>query len=77
MFFVCLGGSNSFTTKDIKLKFSAFLGCVVVNKCVKFQIPRLMSFKVGIFRISPILTNQGRFGLGRFGQFWGGSFRPL
>ena len=25
-----------------------------VIKCLKFQIPRLMGFKVGIFRISPI-----------------------
>ena len=33
---------------DIKLKFSAFLCCVEVTKCVNFQIPRLMGFKVGI-----------------------------
>ena len=36
------------------MKFSAFLICVEVIKCVKFQISRLMGFKVGIFRISPI-----------------------
>ena len=54
MFFVFLGGYNSKTTKDIKLKFSAFLSSVEVTKCVNFQIPRLMGFKVGIFRISPI-----------------------
>ena len=36
------------------MKFSAFLSCVEVIKCVKFQISRLMGFKVGIFRISPI-----------------------
>ena len=54
VFFVSLGGYNSSTTKDIKLKFSAFLSCVEVTKCVKFQIPRLMGFKVGIFRISHI-----------------------
>ena len=37
------------------LKFSSFFSCLEVTKCVKFQIPRLMGFKVGIFRISPIL----------------------
>ena len=52
--FVFWSGYNSLTTKDIKLKFSAFLSCVEVTICVKFQIPRLMGFKVGIFRISPI-----------------------
>ena len=26
-----------------------------VTKCVKFQIPRYKGFKVGIFRISPIM----------------------
>ena len=36
------------------LKFSAFLSCVEVIKCVKFQNPRYKGFKVGIFRISPI-----------------------
>ena len=36
------------------MKFSAFLSCVEVNKCVTFQIPRYKSFNVGIFRISPI-----------------------
>ena len=36
------------------MKFSAFLSCLEVTKCVNFQIPRLMGFKVGIFRISPI-----------------------
>ena len=35
------------------MKFSAFLSCVEVIKCVKFQIPRYKGFKVGIFRISP------------------------
>ena len=54
MFFVFLGGYNSQTNKDIKLKFSAFLSSVEVAKCVNFRIPRLMGFKVGIFRISPI-----------------------
>ena len=54
MFFVFLGGYNSYTTEDIKLEFSAFLSCVEVTKCVNFQISRLMGFKVGIFRISPI-----------------------
>ena len=39
-------------TKDIKLKFSAFFSSVEVTKCVNFQIPRLMGFKVGIFRIA-------------------------
>ena len=57
MFIVFLGGYNSQTTKDIKLKFSAFLSCVEVNKCVKVQIPRYKSFKVGIYRISPIDEN--------------------
>ena len=52
MFFVILGGYNSY----IKLKFSAFLSCVEVTKCMNFQIPRLMGFKVDIFRISPIDT---------------------
>ena len=55
MFFVFLGGYNSETTKDIKLKFSAFLYSLEVTKCVNFKIPRLMGFIVGIFRISPIL----------------------
>ena len=55
IFFVFLGGYNSSSTYDIKLKFSICLSCVEVTKCVKFQIPRLMGFKVGIFRISPIL----------------------
>ena len=54
MFFVFLGGYNSLTTKDIKLKFSAFLSSVEVTKCVNFQIPRLMGLKLGIFRIRPI-----------------------
>ena len=54
MFFVFWGGYNSSTTEYIKLKFSAFLSCVEVTNCVNFQIPRLMGFKVGIFRISPI-----------------------
>ena len=57
IFLVFLGGYNSKTTKDIKLKFSAFLSSVEVTKCVNFQIPRLMGFKVGIFRISPIYLN--------------------
>ena len=38
----------------MELKFSAFLSCVAVTKCVKFQIPRYKGFKIGIFRISPI-----------------------
>ena len=54
MFFVFLAGYNSSTTEDIKLKFSAFLSCVKVTKCVEFHVPRFMGFKVGIFRISPI-----------------------
>ena len=58
MFFVFLGGYNSSTTEDIKLKFSAFLSRVEVAKCVKFQVPRFMGFKVGIFRISPINQNN-------------------
>ena len=58
IFFVFLGGYNSYSTEDIKLIFSAFLSCVKVIKCVKFQIPRLMGFKVCIFRISPIETNS-------------------
>ena len=41
----------------MKLKFSAFLSCVEVTKCVNFQIPRLIGLKVGIFRISPIIIN--------------------
>ena len=54
MFIVFLVGYNSQTTLDIKLKFSAFLSCEGVNKCVKCQIPRYKGFKIGIFRISPI-----------------------
>ena len=54
MFFVFLGGYNSKTTECLKLKFPAFRSCVEVTKCVKVQIPRLMGFKVDIFRISPI-----------------------
>ena len=54
MFIVFLGGYSSYNTEDIKLKCSAFLSCVEVNKCVKFQTPRYQGFKVGIFRISPI-----------------------
>ena len=56
MFFVFSGGYNSSTTEDFKLKFSAFLSCVEVTKCVKFQVPRFMGFTVGIFRISPIVN---------------------
>ena len=44
-----VGGYNSKTTRDSKLKCSSFLSCVEVNKCVKFQIPT-----VGIFLIMPI-----------------------
>ena len=58
MFFVFFGGYNSETTKDIKLKFSTFLSSVEVNKCVNFQTPRLMGFKAGLFRISPIGSLQ-------------------
>ena len=54
MFFVFLGDYNSYVLEDITLKFSASLSCVEVTKCVNFQIPSLMGFKVGIFRISPI-----------------------
>ena len=54
MFIVFLGGYNSLTTEDIKLKFSAFLSCVEVTNCVKYRIPRYKDFKVGTFRISPI-----------------------
>ena len=54
MFFVYLGDYNSLTIEDIKLKFSEFLSCVEVTKCVNFQIPRLMGFIDGNFRISPI-----------------------
>ena len=53
MFILFLGGYNSSTTSDIKLTLSAFLSCVEVTKCVKF--PRYKGFKVGIFRISPIV----------------------
>ena len=53
--FVFLGGYNSQTTENIKLKFSTFFSCVEVTKFVKFQIPRFMGIEVGIFfRISPI-----------------------
>ena len=46
------------------LKFSAFLSCVEVTKCVKLQVHRCKGFKVGIFQISPIaqqikLSNDG------------------
>ena len=54
MLFVFLGGYKSKTTAGIKCKFSDFLSCVEITKCVNFQIPRIMGFKVGIFRISPI-----------------------
>ena len=40
------------------MKFSAFLSCVKVNKCVKFRIPRYKGCKVGIFRISPIVDPE-------------------
>ena len=39
------------------LKFSAFLSCVEVTKCVKLQVPRCKGFKVGIFQISPIVLS--------------------
>ena len=58
MFFVFLGSYNSSTTENIKLKLSAFLSCVEVTKCVKFQVPRFMGFKVGVFRISPIVPKH-------------------
>ena len=57
MFILFLGDYNPYTTSDIKLKFSAFLSCVKVTKCVKFQVPRYTrykGFKFGIFWISPI-----------------------
>ena len=41
----------------MKLKFSAFLSSVEVTKFVNLKIPRLMGFKVGIFRISPSSEN--------------------
>ena len=56
MFIVFLGGYNSQTMQDIKLKISAFLSCVEGTRCVKFQIPRYNGFKVGIFRITPIVA---------------------
>ena len=59
MFIVFSGGNNFSPVRDIKLKFSAFLSCVAVTKCVKFQIPRYRGFKVGIFRISPIDKDHG------------------
>ena len=43
--------------QDIKPKISAFLSCVEVTRCVKFQIPSYNGFKVGIFRISPIANS--------------------
>ena len=36
------------------LKFSTFLSCMYVTKCVKIKISRYKGFKAGIFRISPI-----------------------
>ena len=56
MFIAFLGGYSSLTTKDFKLKFSAFLSCVEITTCVKFLIHRYngLGLKVGIFRISPI-----------------------
>ena len=54
MFIVFLDDYNSLTVYDIKLKSTAFLSYVEVNKCVKFQSPRYKGVKVGIFRISPI-----------------------
>ena len=54
MFFVFLDGYNSLITEDIKLEVSALISCMEVIKSMKFQIPRFMGFKVGIFRISPI-----------------------
>ena len=49
-----LGGYNSKTSQDIKLKFSTFLSCVEITKCAKFQIPRYKGFKVDIFQIRHI-----------------------
>ena len=54
MFIVYLGGYNSQTTEDIKLKGSSFLSCVEFTKCVKFYMSRFKGFKVGIFRKSLI-----------------------
>ena len=44
------------------LKFSAFLICVEVTKCVKFQIPSYKGFNVGTFRISPISVDSAESG---------------
>ena len=65
MLIVFSGGYNSLTIRDIKLKLSAFLSCVEVTKCVKFQIPRYKGFKVGILRISPIVYVQFMIGFKR------------
>ena len=54
MFIVFSGDYNFETVQAIKLKFLAFLCCVGVTKCMKFQIPRYKGLKVCIFRISPI-----------------------
>ena len=59
VFILFLGGYNSLTTGDIKLKFPACLSNVEVNKCVKFQIPMYTCFTVGIFRISPTCIEAG------------------
>ena len=59
MFILFLGGYNSLSTEDIKLKFSACLSNVEVNKCMKFLIPMYKCSNVGIFRISPTCIEAG------------------
>ena len=48
----------SITLKQVRKseQFSSFLNCVAVIKSVKFQIHMYKGFKVGIFRISPVVV---------------------
>ena len=55
MVYIFLSGYNSRTIQDINFKFSAFHSLVEATTYVKFQSARCTGFKVGSFRISPII----------------------
>ena len=55
MFYIFLSGCNSRTIQDIKFKFSTFLRLVEATTC---EISKCTGFKIGIFRICPIVFND-------------------
>ena len=57
VFYIFLSGYNFGTIQNTKFKFSAFLSFMKTTKYVKFQSLGCTGFKVGIFRISPIVVD--------------------